>query len=92
LPEGSPLRGVLGSARRRGAVSESADLRVNRSEMRKTIANIVGDGHMSTTISIEEPPRIIGNVTKVYSSFLIVGFALVPAYLIAYLAFFQDRA
>ena len=45
---------------------------------------------MSTTISIEEPPRIIGIVTKVYSGLLIIGFALLPAYLIAYLAFFQD--
>ncbi|CAE6730113.1 GGDEF domain-containing protein [Paraburkholderia domus] len=45
---------------------------------------------MSMTISIQEPPRIIGIVTKVYSSLLIIGFALIPAYLIAYLAFFQD--
>ena len=45
---------------------------------------------MSTTISIEEPPRIIGIVTKVYSGLLLIGFALIPAYLIAYLAFFQD--
>ena len=45
---------------------------------------------MSTTISIEESPRIIGIVTKVYSGLLVVGFALIPAYLIAYLAFFQD--
>ena len=45
---------------------------------------------MSTTISIEEPPRIIGIVTKVYSGLLLIGFAFIPAYLIAYLAFFQD--
>jgi len=45
---------------------------------------------MSTTISIEEPPRTIGMVTKVYSGLLLIGFALIPAYLIAYLAFFQD--
>ncbi|MGF6812879.1 two-component system cell cycle response regulator [Paraburkholderia sp. Clong3] len=45
---------------------------------------------MNTTISIEEPPRIIGAVTRIYSSLLLIGFALVPAYLIAYLAVFQD--
>jgi diguanylate cyclase (GGDEF)-like protein len=45
---------------------------------------------MSTTISVEEPPRVIGAVTRIYSSGLLIGFALVPAYLIAYLAFFQD--
>jgi two-component system cell cycle response regulator len=56
----------------------------------KNHSNVVGGGHMSTTISIEEPPRIIGIVTKVYSGLLLIGFALIPAYLIAYLAFFQD--
>ncbi len=45
---------------------------------------------MSATISIEEPPRIIGIVTEVYSGLLLISFALIPAYLIAYLAFFQD--
>ncbi|SAL85785.1 diguanylate cyclase [Caballeronia arvi] len=47
---------------------------------------------MSTTISIEEPRRFIGIVTRVYSGFLLIGFALIPAYLIAYLAFFQDAS
>jgi two-component system, cell cycle response regulator len=56
----------------------------------KNHSNIAGDGHMSTTFSFEEPPRIIGTVTKVYSGLLVIGFALVPAFLIAYLAFFQD--
>jgi len=32
---------------------------------------------MSTTFSFEEPPRIIGTVTKVYSGLLVIGFALV---------------
>lgn len=45
---------------------------------------------MSATIAIEEPPRLVGIVTSIYSKLLLVGFALVPAYLIAYLAFFQD--
>ena len=45
---------------------------------------------MNTTISIKESPRLIGTVTKVYSQLLLLGCALIPAYLIAYLAFFQD--
>ena len=45
---------------------------------------------MSTTLSIEEPRRFIEIVTRVYSGFLLIGFALIPAYLIAYLAFFQN--
>jgi two-component system cell cycle response regulator len=45
---------------------------------------------MNTTISIKDSPRLIGTITKVYSQSLLVGCALIPAYLIAYLAFFQD--
>jgi hypothetical protein len=40
----------------------------------------------------DESPRAIRIVTTVYARLLLAGFALVPAYLIAYLYFFQDSA
>src|SRR6202790_2048886 len=45
---------------------------------------------MSAIIVADEPPRAIRLVTTVYARLLLAGFALVPAYLIAYLFFFQD--
>src|SRR6202166_1138058 len=47
---------------------------------------------MSAVIVADEPPRAIRLVTTVYARVLLAGFALVPAYLIAYLYFFQDPA
>ncbi|WP_321948089.1 GGDEF domain-containing protein [Paraburkholderia sp. J10-1] len=45
---------------------------------------------MNATIAAREQQAMIRCVTKVYARFLLVGFALMPAYLIAYLFFFQD--
>ena len=45
---------------------------------------------MSASTIVEEPASAIHFVTKAYSHFLIVCFALIPAYLISYLFFFQD--
>ena len=47
---------------------------------------------MSAVIVADEPPRAIRLVTTVYARLLLAGFGLVPAYLIAYLYFFQDPA
>jgi diguanylate cyclase (GGDEF)-like protein len=46
--------------------------------------------HMSAVIAAAEPHRPIQFITTVYARLLLAGFALVPAYLIAYLYFFQD--
>src|SRR5471032_1007536 len=48
------------------------------------------EGAMSNIIATGEPPLTIRLVTTVYARLLLAGFALVPAYLIAYLYFFQD--
>ncbi len=45
---------------------------------------------MNTSVAVNEPSVAIQFVTKVYSWLVLAGFALVPAYLIAYLYFFQD--
>ncbi|RZF23694.1 GGDEF domain-containing protein [Paraburkholderia sp. UYCP14C] len=45
---------------------------------------------MNVSVSANEPSAAIQFVTKVYSRLLLAGFALVPAYLIAYLYFFHD--
>ncbi|RQS65377.1 diguanylate cyclase [Burkholderia sp. Bp8963] len=45
---------------------------------------------MSTTFSAGEPPRAVSAVARIYAKCLLVGFALLPAYLIAYLWFFGD--
>jgi len=45
---------------------------------------------MSTTIPTYETPAVIRLVTKVYARALLAGFALIPAYLIGYLYFYQD--
>ncbi len=47
---------------------------------------------MSASAALEEPGSMIRAVTKAYASCLIVAFALLPAYLIAYLFYFQDPA
>jgi two-component system, cell cycle response regulator len=39
---------------------------------------------------IVEPPSSVRHVTQIYGRLLLIGFALVPAYLIAYLYYFQD--
>jgi diguanylate cyclase (GGDEF)-like protein len=54
--------------------------------------NAKSEKHMSAVIVADEPPRAIRLVTTVYARLLLAGFALVPAYLIAYLYFFQDPA
>ena len=46
--------------------------------------------HMSTNISVHEPPTALGLVTQAYASLLLIAFALMPAQLIAYLYFYQD--
>jgi hypothetical protein len=47
---------------------------------------------VSAVIVADEPPRTVRLVTRVYARLLLAGFALVPAYLIGYLFFFQDPA
>lgn len=45
---------------------------------------------LSTTYTASEPPRAVSAVAKIYAKCLLIGFALLPAYLIAYLWFFGD--
>ncbi|AZO82434.1 GGDEF domain-containing protein [Stutzerimonas stutzeri] len=45
---------------------------------------------MSNFIATDEPPEAVRLMVKVYACLLLAGFALVPAYLIGYLYFFQD--
>jgi diguanylate cyclase (GGDEF)-like protein len=45
---------------------------------------------MSSIVVVDEPPRAVQLVTKAYVILVLTGFALIPAYLIAYLFFFQD--
>jgi len=45
---------------------------------------------MNNIITTREALRAVRLVTKVYAGLLLAGFALVPAYLIAYMFFFQD--
>jgi hypothetical protein len=52
--------------------------------------NAEREEHMSAVIVTDELHRAIRFVTTVYARLLLAGFALVPAYLIAYLYFFQD--
>ncbi|MDW3687716.1 hypothetical protein RA280_39475 [Cupriavidus sp. CV2] len=47
---------------------------------------------MNVSATIDEQGAIIRLVTKTYARFLVLIFALVPAYLVAYLFFFQDPA
>jgi len=46
----------------------------------------------SEGIRANEPHAVIRLVTQIYAHLLLVGFALIPAYLIGYLFFFQDPA
>ena len=46
---------------------------------------------MTSTMSIGEPPAIVRFITRTYARLVLAAFALVPAYLIGYLYFFQDR-
>lgn len=39
---------------------------------------------------VDDPPRIIRRITGWYADLLLIAFALLPAYLIAYLYYFQD--
>lgn len=45
---------------------------------------------LSTTSLAGEPPRVVSAVARIYAHGLLIGFALLPAYLIAYLWFFGD--
>ena len=45
---------------------------------------------MINFIATDEPPEAVRLMVKVYACLLLAGFALVPAYLIGYLYFFQD--
>ncbi|MGZ9738400.1 GGDEF domain-containing protein [Pseudomonas sp. GNP012] len=45
---------------------------------------------MSNFIATDEPPEAVRLMVKVYACLLLAGFALVPAYLIGYLHYFQD--
>ncbi len=47
---------------------------------------------MDITVAAREPSAGIRLITKIYARVLLVGFALTPACLIAYLFFFQDPA
>lgn len=47
---------------------------------------------MTASVVTEEPSSTVEFVTRTYVNLLIAGFALIPAYLIAYLYFFQDPA
>jgi two-component system cell cycle response regulator len=44
----------------------------------------------TSVAELSEPPLGIQQVTKIYSRFLLIGFALIPAYLIVYLYLFQN--
>src|SRR5690349_20944848 len=48
------------------------------------------EGPMSNLIATDESPEAVRLMVKVYACLLLAGFALVPAYLIGYLYFFQD--
>jgi diguanylate cyclase (GGDEF)-like protein len=41
-------------------------------------------------IEVYEPPAVLRVVTRAYATLLLVAFALLPAYLVAYLYFYQD--
>lgn len=45
---------------------------------------------MSTVFTAHESPRVIGTIARLYTACLLIGFALVPAFLIAYVRFFID--
>lgn len=45
---------------------------------------------MSNLIATGEPPEAVRLIVKIYAYLVLAGFALVPAYLIGYLYFFQD--
>ncbi|PXX21240.1 hypothetical protein NA66_10211, partial [Burkholderia pyrrocinia] len=45
---------------------------------------------MHANVAAKEPTGAAQLVTRIYAKLLLTGFALVPAYLIAYLYFFQD--
>ncbi|WP_271539928.1 hypothetical protein [Bradyrhizobium sp. CCBAU 45321] len=47
---------------------------------------------MSTNLMLHEPPSALRLITQAYMSPLIIGFALLPTQLIAYLNFQQDPA
>ncbi|WP_213309063.1 GGDEF domain-containing protein [Paraburkholderia sacchari] len=47
---------------------------------------------MNATIAAREPAAMLRFITTIYARCLLVGFALIPAYLIAYLFFCQDPA
>ncbi|MEX3959672.1 GGDEF domain-containing protein [Trinickia sp. EG282A] len=42
------------------------------------------------TTAVDDPPILVRRATGWYANFLLIAFALLPAYLIAYLYFFQD--
>ncbi|WP_341319500.1 GGDEF domain-containing protein [Paraburkholderia sp. IMGN_8] len=46
----------------------------------------------SERTQVNEPHPVVRLATQIYARLLLVGFALVPAYLIGYLFFFQDAA
>jgi diguanylate cyclase (GGDEF)-like protein len=46
--------------------------------------------HVNTSIAIYEPPAPLRMITQAYAGLLHAAFALLPAYLIAYLSFYQD--
>src|SRR5581483_1542139 len=45
---------------------------------------------ITATRPVGDPPKAVRRVTRWYASFLRALFSLIPAYLIAYLYFFQD--
>lgn len=45
---------------------------------------------ITSTNTVDDPPKVVRRITKWYANVLVVAFALLPAYLIAYLYVFQD--
>ncbi|AIO66571.1 diguanylate cyclase domain protein [Burkholderia oklahomensis] len=45
---------------------------------------------MSTVFTAHESPRVIGTIARIYTACMLIGFALAPAILIAYLWYFID--
>jgi diguanylate cyclase (GGDEF)-like protein len=45
---------------------------------------------LNPRIEVYEPPAVLRVVTRAYATLLLVAFALLPAYLVAYLYFYQD--
>ncbi|AOJ01684.1 diguanylate cyclase [Burkholderia mayonis] len=45
---------------------------------------------MNTAFTAQQTPRVVATITRIYAACLLIGFALAPAFVIAYLRFFID--